>query len=352
MAARSSTPATPTPSAATSTSTCARSRSTAPCRASDPTRCRPPATAPATPASATRATSRCGSRPRRASRPGRPRGGRAARAGTSSARRWRASTSVAAFDIHGGGLDLIFPHHENEIAQSKAAGDAVRAVLAAQRLGHHERREDEQVARQLACSSARSSQRVRPDRAALLPRRRALPLDDRVLVRGARGERGRLPPHRGLPRARVPRGTRIDGERRRHGALPRRSSPRWTTTSACRRRWPSSTTPCARATPRSPRATSAAARAAAPSGARDAGRARRRPVRRALGGGRPRRRRAPARCGRPPRGRRCSRPAPGARADKDWAAADAIRDQLKNAGIVVDDTSGGSRWSLGDGKDS
>jgi cysteinyl-tRNA synthetase len=27
------------------------------------------------------------------------------------------------FDIHGGGLDLLFPHHENEIAQSHAAGD-------------------------------------------------------------------------------------------------------------------------------------------------------------------------------------------------------------------------------------
>jgi cysteinyl-tRNA synthetase len=27
-----------------------------------------------------------------------------------------------AFDIHGGGLDLIFPHHENEIAQSQSAG--------------------------------------------------------------------------------------------------------------------------------------------------------------------------------------------------------------------------------------
>ena len=27
------------------------------------------------------------------------------------------------FDIHGGGLDLIFPHHENELAQSVAAGD-------------------------------------------------------------------------------------------------------------------------------------------------------------------------------------------------------------------------------------
>jgi cysteinyl-tRNA synthetase len=29
----------------------------------------------------------------------------------------------SSFDIHGGGLDLVFPHHENEIAQSKAAGD-------------------------------------------------------------------------------------------------------------------------------------------------------------------------------------------------------------------------------------
>lgn len=27
------------------------------------------------------------------------------------------------FDIHGGGLDLVFPHHENERAQSSAAGD-------------------------------------------------------------------------------------------------------------------------------------------------------------------------------------------------------------------------------------
>ncbi len=29
----------------------------------------------------------------------------------------------AGFDIHGGGSDLIFPHHENEIAQSQGAGD-------------------------------------------------------------------------------------------------------------------------------------------------------------------------------------------------------------------------------------
>ena len=27
------------------------------------------------------------------------------------------------FDIHGGGMDLIFPHHENEIAQSRCANE-------------------------------------------------------------------------------------------------------------------------------------------------------------------------------------------------------------------------------------
>ncbi len=25
------------------------------------------------------------------------------------------------FDIHGGGIDLVFPHHENELAQSEGA---------------------------------------------------------------------------------------------------------------------------------------------------------------------------------------------------------------------------------------
>ncbi len=40
-----------------------------------------------------------------------------------------------------------------------------------------------------------------------------------------------------------------------------------------------------------------------------------------------------------------------ARAAKDWATADRIRDQLANAGIVVDDTAGGARWSLATGKD-
>ncbi|MGF1664436.1 MAG: cysteine--tRNA ligase, partial [Kineosporiaceae bacterium] len=34
----------------------------------------------------------------------------------------------AEFDIHGGGLDLRFPHHENELAQSRAAGDPFTRV--------------------------------------------------------------------------------------------------------------------------------------------------------------------------------------------------------------------------------
>ncbi|MER7006704.1 cysteine--tRNA ligase [Dactylosporangium sp. NPDC000555] len=35
-----------------------------------------------------------------------------------------------------------------------------------------------------------------------------------------------------------------------------------------------------------------------------------------------------------------------ARTRKDWAAADAVRDQLKQAGVVVEDTTAGPRWTL------
>src|SRR5262249_60326512 len=53
------------------------------------------------------------------------------------------------FDIHGGGLDLIFPHHENEIAQSRCAWLPRHGeLLAAQRLSAGRRREDVEVARQ------------------------------------------------------------------------------------------------------------------------------------------------------------------------------------------------------------
>ena len=39
------------------------------------------------------------------------------------------------FDLHGGGQDLAFPHHENERAQAVADGTALRPPLGAQRLG-------------------------------------------------------------------------------------------------------------------------------------------------------------------------------------------------------------------------
>jgi cysteinyl-tRNA synthetase len=34
------------------------------------------------------------------------------------------------FEIHGGGLDLVFPHHENELAQSRALGDGFAKIWA------------------------------------------------------------------------------------------------------------------------------------------------------------------------------------------------------------------------------
>jgi hypothetical protein len=47
-------------------------------------------------------------------------------------------------DIHGGGIDLVFPHHENELAQGVCAGHGAANTprLDAQRLPEHGRRED------------------------------------------------------------------------------------------------------------------------------------------------------------------------------------------------------------------
>ncbi len=39
-----------------------------------------------------------------------------------------------------------------------------------------------------------------------------------------------------------------------------------------------------------------------------------------------------------------------ARARRDWAAADAVRDQLKGAGVLIEDTPAGPRWSVTDGR--
>ena len=48
-------------------------------------------------------------------------GARAGPAGISNARRCASELLGEHFDIHGGGQDLQFPHHENEIAQSEGA---------------------------------------------------------------------------------------------------------------------------------------------------------------------------------------------------------------------------------------
>ena len=59
-----------------------------------------------------------------------------ARAGTSSARRWSLRELGETIDIHGGGRDLVFPHHECETAQSESVtGQPLRPPLAPRRAG-------------------------------------------------------------------------------------------------------------------------------------------------------------------------------------------------------------------------
>ena len=55
------------------------------------------------------------------------------------------------FDIHGGGIDLVFPHHENELAQTCCAfhSDRMANVWMHNGFLQIEEREDVEVARQL-----------------------------------------------------------------------------------------------------------------------------------------------------------------------------------------------------------
>ena len=63
---------------------------------------------------------RCGRAPNQANLPGTARGDPVALAGTSNARPCVCITWAKQIDIHGGGNDLVFPHHENEIAQTES----------------------------------------------------------------------------------------------------------------------------------------------------------------------------------------------------------------------------------------
>lgn len=63
---------------------------------------------------------------------------------------WHIECSVMAtkhlgdtIDIHGGGQDLAFPHHENEIAQSEPNREEICELLDAQCIRNNGRRENE-----------------------------------------------------------------------------------------------------------------------------------------------------------------------------------------------------------------
>ena len=305
-------------------------RRTARCPGSGPTTCRPrrrrPRAGQARPARLRAVEGRQGRRAGR--RAAGPRRGGAGRPGwhiECSAMCWR--YLGAEFDIHGGGLDLIFPHHENEIAQSRAAGLPFARYWVHHALLNLGERQDEQVA----------GQRDRPGRTS---RRWASGRSSCATTSSRRTTgRGSTTPTRRCARPRRPTGgSRASCSGRSSGSAPvepgdaagRRSSRRWTTTSTPPARSPSCTRRSARATPRWPTATTTRPRAALAERAGDARRARPRPAR-------------------PGRGPAASAAATcsgvvdalvalaleqraAARTRKDWAAADAVRDQLKHAG--------------------
>ena len=149
----------------------------------------------------------------------------------------------AAFDIHGGGVDLRFPHHENEQAQSRAAGHPFASYWL-----HNAwiTTAGEKMSKSLGNSL------VIPE---VLKKVRGIEL--RFYMVGAHYRSHVEFSHRGAGggRGRVPRGSRTSstGWRwRRWSSLSRpcrRPSPtRWTTTWAPRPRSRCCTTPCARAT--------------------------------------------------------------------------------------------------------
>ena len=134
-----------------------------------------------------------------------------------------------AFEIHGGGLDLVFPHHENEVAQSRALGHPFAQIWAHNGLLQLHRREDVEVARQRD-DDPRGARRVGPRgaaRSSSSPRHWRKPIDFSPRDDGAGGRAAR---HASATRSRCePR-----GRTRRAGSA---SPPRSTTTSTRRRRW-------------------------------------------------------------------------------------------------------------------
>ena len=162
--------------------------------------------------------------------PGPRRGARAGPAGTSSAPRWPSSILGVDFDVHGGGSDLVFPHHENEIAQTEAArGKPLARIWMHNGMVQHRRREDGQVGGQ-HLPAARGARRVRAGGADDVLRERPLPPAARLLAGGARGR----------PRRRWRRCATSCGASTPTARSPRARPP---TPSASSTRWPTTSTP-------------------------------------------------------------------------------------------------------------
>ena len=237
-----------------------------------------------------------------------------------------------AFDIHGGGVDLRFPHHENEQAQSRAAGHPFASywmhnawiTTAGEKMS-------KSLGNSLLIPEVLKRVRGIELRYYLVAAhyRSHVEFSFEALDEAAAGFR-RI--ENFLDRARrSPSGVRS----------PRPSPRRWTTTSARRPRWRCSTTRCARATgswppARTPRVTAASVRAMLDVLGLDP----RDPAWPSSGGADAEltdavdvlvagllEQRAEA------------------RAAKDFATADAIRDRIKAAGIEVEDTPTGPKWS-------
>lgn len=153
-----------------------------------------------------------------------------------------------AFDIHGGGLDLIFPHHENEIAQAKAYGDDF-----AQYWVHNAwvTMSGEKMSKSLG-NSVLVSEMVKVWRPIVLryylgtPHYRSMIEYSEEALREAESAFARI---EGFVQRVVEKAGESSSPRPRYR---RRSPRRWTTTWACRRPSPSSTPRSGRATARWP----------------------------------------------------------------------------------------------------
>ena len=139
------------------------------------------------------------------------------------------------FDIHGGGADLQFPHHENEIAQSEGANGQPLA-----RYWMHNgfvNIDNEKMSKSLGnfFTIREVLQKFDAGDAALLHRAGALPQPAELQRRapGRRARRAQAPVHRAGPG-----GAGAGDDRLGASPMPRDSRPRWTTTSARPRRWP------------------------------------------------------------------------------------------------------------------